>query len=255
MPVTLYGHRLSQPCRAAEILLRELDVSYVWHEIDFAGGATREPWFADRINLLHTIPALALGTPENSDDEPGMVIGESHAILRYLCRTAAVQATARQWYPSDHDVLRSARIDQWMAWHHNNIRAYDMFHDVMNVHLTLPMLKREIQSSQLKPLQNGLNPGLALLERHFEQQTEPRQSHPTLCGDEYPTLADLAMTCELFQIRAVGYRFTRYPLVSKWLDGMAQRPHFTDVSEEVVEQGQTIREQNGAYLDLEHAFA
>lgn len=253
--VILYGHRLSQPCRAAEILLRELDARYGWEEVDFANGATHEPWFAEQINPFETIPALVLHANSNSDDPPDAVIAESQAILRYLCRTAEAQQTATQWYPGDQEPLRAACIDQWLAWHHNNIRAYDMFHDIMNVHLTLPMLKREIQATLLKPLQDSLNTGLALLERHFEQQTEQRPTHPTLCGGEHPTLADLAITCELFQTRAVGYRFTRYPLVTKWLDGMAQRRHFIDVSEEIVEQGETIREQSSAYLDLENAFA
>ena len=40
MTLTLYAHRLSQPCRAVEILLRELGVDYNWQEIDFAGGET-----------------------------------------------------------------------------------------------------------------------------------------------------------------------------------------------------------------------
>ena len=87
MTVTLYAHRLSQPSRTVEILLRELDVPYHWQEIDFANGQTREPWFAQRINALQTIPALAVPADENSDGQPAFTLGESHAILRYLCRT------------------------------------------------------------------------------------------------------------------------------------------------------------------------
>lgn len=58
MSAILYGHRLSQPCRAVEILLREVGMPYQWHEIDFANGETHENWFVERINPFETIPAL-----------------------------------------------------------------------------------------------------------------------------------------------------------------------------------------------------
>lgn len=255
MTVTLYAHRLSQPSRTVEILLRELDVPYHWQEIDFANGQTREPWFAQRINALQTIPALAVPADENSDGQPAFTLGESHAILRYLCRTARDRSIARKWYPGDHDAARAAQVDLWMAWHHNNVRRYDMFHAVMNLHLTLPMLKYELQSTALKPLQDGLNPGLATLEQHLERQNAHARSAATLCGGEHPTLADLTIACELYQIVAVGYRFERYPQVAGWLDGMAQRPHFKNVSHEITEQGRATRDASGGYLDLASAFA
>ena len=253
MTISLYAHRLSQPSRAAEILLRELGIAYDWQEVDFANGETREPHFAEQINPFQTIPALVV-----SGDDPDFVLGESHAIMRYLCRIAADAGgdagNAQHWYPSDRDAQRSARIDQWMAWHHNGIRRYDMFHDIMNLHLTLPMLKYELQSTALKPLQDGLRSGLATLEAHFERQPQDTPAAPTLCGDAHPTLADLTITCELYQIVAVGYRFDRYPQVAQWLNGMAERDHFKRVSEEVLEQGRTIREASGDYLELD-AFA
>jgi glutathione S-transferase len=251
MTLHLYAHRLSQPSRAVEILLRELDMSYTWHEVDFANGETREPWFAKDINALQTIPALVVSAESATDDKTEAGIGESHAIMRYLCRVAPDRDHAARWYPAE-DALSSAQVDLWMAWHHNNVRAYDMFHDIMNLHLTLPMLKYELQETALKPLQDGLRGGLATLEQHLEKHAT---SEPTLCGSAHPTLADLTIACELYQIVAVGYRFTRFPNIARWLDNIAQRPHFQDVSQEIVEQGRTIREQSGGYLDLDKAFA
>lgn len=251
MPLTLYGHRLSQPCRAVEILLRELGVDYDWHEIDFAGGETRQRWFAREINPMQTIPALAV--PDAAGASGTFVLGESHAIMRHLCRTAAPE-TARYWYPERHDAAQAARIDQWMAWHHNNVRRHDMFHHIMNLHRTLPMLKYEIQDTLLRPLQAGLNSGLSQLEAYLAQQTT--QGAPAmLCDDEQPTLADLTIACELYQIVAVGYRFHRYPRVADWLDALANRRHFQNVSAEIRDQGRAIHDESGGYLELEQAFA
>ncbi|MAS10947.1 glutathione S-transferase family protein [Salinisphaera sp.] len=253
MTVHLYAHRLSQPSRAAEILLRELDMPYAWHTVDFANGETRTDTFAAQINPLQTIPALVVR--DTTANAAPFALGESHAILRYLCRTARNRDLAAQWYPSD-DAERCAPVDLWMAWHHNHVRAYDMFHDIMNLHFTLPMLKYELQSTALKPLQDGLRAGLATLEHHLGHQKNPSSgAAATLCGGEQPTLADLVIACELYQIAAVGYRFDGFPQLARWLEAMANRRHFRDVSQEIDAQGQTIREQSGAYLDLAGAFS
>lgn len=244
MPMTLYAHRLSQPSRAVEILARELGIEYTFHEVDFAGGGTRTEWFG-AINPFQTVPALVV----DSEGE-ALNLAESQAIMMTLCRTAADQDTAQRWYPGEQDIPRSARIDQWLAWYHANLRRFDMFHHIMNLHLTLPMLKREIQATLLKPLQDGLKPALATLEAHFNRQQ--RSDHaPTLLFEEHPTIADLVMGCELYQIYAAGYRFGGYPQVTAWLSGLAARAHFTAVSEEVVALGQEIQEQSGAYLALD----
>lgn len=255
MTLSLYGHRLSQPCRAVEILLRELGTAYHWQAVDFANGETRERWFADTINPFQKIPALVVSTDDEDNASADFVLGESHAIMRYLCRTAPIPEAARRWYPGDHDPARSARIDQWLAWHHDNVRRHDMFHHIMNLHLTLPMLKTEIQQTLLQPLQHGLNPALATLEAHFERQPEAHDPSPTLCGDADPTLADLSIACELHQIAAVGYRLDRYPRVASWLDAITQRPHVRDIASELTAQGRTICNASGAYLDLNQAFA
>ncbi|WP_148863910.1 glutathione S-transferase family protein [Marinobacter fonticola] len=256
MPVALYAHRLSQPSRAVEILLRELDLPYEWHEVDFANGETRASWFTQRINALQTIPAIVVPAAERDSGKTDFTLCESHAILRYLCRHAQSESEseATVWYPGAVDAERAAVIDLWMAWHHNHVRRYDMFHAIMNLHLTLPMLKYELQSDALVPLQNALHLSLATLESQLTTQNDSDANTPTLCGGAQPTLADLTIACELYQAVAVGYRFDRYPRVAHWLDTMAARPHFRQVSTEVDEQGRTIRESSGDYLDFD-AFA
>ncbi|GHC23113.1 glutathione S-transferase [Kushneria pakistanensis] len=248
MPMTLYAHRLSQPSRAVEILARELGLEYHFHEVDFAGGETRTEWFA-AINPFQTVPALVVDN-EEGDEADGkkapLQLAESQAIMIHLCRTAPDREIAQRWYPGDQDIVRCAQIDQWLAWYHGNLRRFDMFHHIMNLHMTLPMLKREIQATLLQLLQDGLKPGLATLEAHLEQHGSDHP--PTLLGGEHPTIADLAMGCELYQIRAAGYRFGAYPQVAAWLSGLASRAPFRAVSEEINALGGEIQTQEGDYL-------
>ncbi|MCM2973296.1 glutathione binding-like protein [Larsenimonas suaedae] len=72
-----------------------------------------------------------------------------------------------------------------------------------------------------------------------------------LPGGEHPTLADLAIGCELYQIKAVGYRFGAYPRINAWLSELAARPHFSAVSEEIDALGQEIKTQESDYLALD----
>lgn len=254
MTIQLYAHRLSQPSRAVEILMRELELPYAWHAVDFANGEARADWFTQRVNGLQTIPAIVVPAADRAGAASDFALAESHAILRYLCRTASNASVAAVWYPGDRDAERSAPIDRWMAWHHNHVRRYDMFHAIMNLHLTLPMLKYELLADALKPLQNALRQSLGTLHAALQEQNDRDATTPTLCGGAQPTLADLSIACELYQIVAVGYRFDGYPRVARWLDAMAERAHFRSVSAEVVAQGRSIRDESGAYLELD-AFA
>lgn len=250
MSLTLYANRLSQPCRAVEILLRELGIDFDWHEVDFANGQTHESWYVEGVHPFATIPVLDCGPVADH-----RMLAESHAIMRYLCRIAADSQAVADWYPGDQDPTRSARIDQWLDWHHGNIRRYDMFHHIMNLHLTLPMLKREIQATLLRPLQDQLRVGLATLEDHLWQHNSAATVAPLLDGGATPSIADLAIICELYQLSAVGYRFDHYPLVGRWMAGIARRPAFQQVSQALVEQGRAIKEYDGDYLALDQAFA
>ncbi|HEX7382556.1 MAG TPA: glutathione S-transferase family protein [Nevskiaceae bacterium] len=246
----LYGHRLSQPSRAVEILLRELSIPYAWREVDFTGGGTRTAQYLGEVTPLGTVPALIV--TELGPGAPSIVarFAESHAIMRYLCRRSARTQAADDWYPGDHDPLRAALIDQWLDWHHNNIRRYDMFHHLVNLHRTLPLLKREIHEIELLPRQHMLRRALAVLDRHLGAAGNT----PTLTGDDRCSIADLAISCELYQIAAVGYRFETFRSVRRWLDAMSARPVFRAVSADITALGKTIGEQEGKYLALESAL-
>jgi glutathione S-transferase len=104
--ILLLGHQLSQPSRAVEILLIELQVPYRLLEVGFLEGATREEWFL-KINPAHSVPTIIDDDEEGDGDEEerrrGFVVYESHAIMRYLCRKfGSTNEGKGEWYPTEN---------------------------------------------------------------------------------------------------------------------------------------------------------
>lgn len=52
-------------------------------------------------------------------DAEHFTLGESHAIMRYLCRK--YQAQCKQFYPIDN-FAKCAKIDEYLDFHHTNTR-------------------------------------------------------------------------------------------------------------------------------------
>lgn len=242
--ITLFGHRHSQPSRAVEVTLIEMGIPYKLHEIDFTMGETRMQWFLE-MNPNHTIPVLRDGET---------VLYESHAIMRYLCRKKSAHAGDNiSLYPFA-DVSRCAVIDQIMSWHHANVRqpSSDMFHYLISIHKTLPMLKYELQDLQMRPLQKKLRTALKTINECYLDDSD----EPVLCtpggGRDKITLADITVGCELYQLLCAGYTFDGYPRVRRWLTRtLAERDSFRKTSDQVIELGKEIHDQTGKYLDLD----
>jgi glutathione S-transferase len=95
MPGVLHGHPWSQNVQKVRFLLAELDEPYRLREVPF--GLERPAWHTD-VNPLGGMPALV---------EDGLVLAESHAILRYL----AARAGRDDLYPAD--LADRARVD-WL---------------------------------------------------------------------------------------------------------------------------------------------
>lgn len=66
---------------------------------------------------------------------------------------------------------------------------------------------------------------------------------------------NLAISCELYQIVAVGYRFDGHPRLQRGLARLIKCPVFQSVSKSITEQGEAIRKQDASYLDLDSAFS
>ena len=203
----LYGVPFSQPVRAVLwlLLLKRKAFDLVLINPGSSGEkGSRHPDYLAR-NPAGTIPCLELAD--------GFTLGEAHAIMTFLARTEG-------WtdlYPQD-ERLR-ARIDQYLHYHHRNVRE-------ASTGLVAPRIRKDldipevIQASAARSLSGALH----MLESY------PLAEGAYIVGDQL-TLADIAAYAEIGQLQPCFtnlFDFSAYPRVQQWLDRM-QAVEYHDV--------------------------
>ncbi|OXB73281.1 UNVERIFIED_CONTAM: hypothetical protein H355_008257 [Colinus virginianus] len=108
MGLELYLDLLSQPCRSIYIFARSNNIPFEFKHVELFKGPSNSEG-AGKISLLKKVPALKDGD---------FTLAECTAILLYLTRK---YNTPDHWYPSD--IKKRAQVDEYLSWHHANIRA------------------------------------------------------------------------------------------------------------------------------------
>ena len=86
-----------------------------------------------KINPAKLIPAIKDGD---------FLLAESHAIMRYICGSRNLPSN---WYPSDPK--KRALVDQYLDWHHTNLRqgvAGQVFKTVFGPMMGMKYTKEEV---------------------------------------------------------------------------------------------------------------
>ncbi|KAJ8005932.1 hypothetical protein DPEC_G00123020 [Dallia pectoralis] len=139
-------------------------------------GENRTPEFT-KLNPMQKVPVMV---------DNGFVLTESDAILKYLTNKYNI---SHNWYPSHLE--RRARVDEYTAWHHTNIRPHAA--KVFWMEVLLPrMTGQPTDPLKLERALADLRDTLDKLENMFLK----RQAF--LCGDDI-SLADLLAVCEVMQ--------------------------------------------------------
>lgn len=244
-PFILYGVPFSQPVRAVmwTMLYKQLPFEMVLTNPGSSGdNGSRHPDYLAK-NPGGTIPTL-------EEPDTGFCLGEAHAIMTYLART-------NSWtdlYPDDE--RQRARVDQYLHFHHRNIRD-------ASPGLIAPKIRKDLDIPELiqESSKRTLTSGLKALETGY------LAGNRFLMGDSL-TLADFAAYIEIGQLQPQFtnvYDFSAFPNVQRWLHEMTQvefhdQVHMVltelgDISEEAPSMD-TIRNANRAALGaLKEALA
>ncbi|RED53828.1 glutathione S-transferase family protein [Aestuariispira insulae] len=169
----LYHFPYSQHARRVHSLLEEARLVYrLEHVAMDQGDYLTANYLA--VNPNHQVPSLV-------DEETGVKIHESNAILRYLC----VKHALDNWYPSD--LVQRARVEQWLDWNQCRLSPHVVGIVLNSVFMGEDGDKDAIARSHeaMKELSEILDAGLA--------------DRPYLAGDR-ATIADLSVASNIFQL-------------------------------------------------------
>eukprot|EP01138_Halocafeteria_seosinensis_P004078 gb/GECG01004170.1/.p1 GENE.gb/GECG01004170.1/~~gb/GECG01004170.1/.p1 ORF type:complete len:244 (+),score=21.50 gb/GECG01004170.1/:1-732(+) len=212
MAMKLYVDFASQPCRAVIWFARLNKLDFSPELIKIGKGMARSESFR-KINPAGKVPVLEMND--------GFTLSESHSIMRYLATTQ--EAVGPNWYP--RDAKRRARVDEYLDWHHLNIRATAgrlVFPAVM-----MPLMGMDVPSNiedLVKESTEGLDKALRLLDEKLSKQKY-------VAGDEV-SIADLSCFCELYQLETLPFDYQRYSNLSKWYHGRMQSlEHVKEINE------------------------
>jgi glutathione S-transferase len=220
--IKLYGVPFSQPVRAVMwvMLMKKMPFEMVMTNPGSKGeNGTRHPDYLAK-NPGGTIPCI-------EEPESGFTVGEAHAIMTYLARTQG-------WtdlYPEDEH--QRAKIDQYLHYHHRNVRD-------ASPGLIAPKVRKDlnIPESFQQSARATLTSALKTLEASYLDDND------YLMGDSV-TLADIAAYVEIGQLKPEFtnvYDFSDSPKIQAWLDRMSKVDGHDDVHVVMAEMGDISEE-------------
>ena len=227
--LTLYGHYVSQPSRAVLWLMAWKKIPHQFVKINPQAGEAETDEFLAKFPA-GVVPALEV--PAALSPSGNVVyLTEGAAILQFLCDAFRFE----ELYPSA-DIVARSRIQQWMHWHHGNLRrcTTDIFRPLMREFMGLPPSKSIISPTSLERV---------MRENMLVLTHGALKSTPFLVGNG-ATIADLLCYCELDQLQALhAYDFAVWPEVNAWMERMKQLPEHDAVRKSLWKLAEGILEK------------
>ncbi|SAL25498.1 glutathione S-transferase [Caballeronia peredens] len=197
MTYHVHGVSASGNCYKVRLALEQLNLPYVWHEVDMMNGATRTDAFK-KLNPNGKVPVLVI------DDQT--ILAESDAILCYL-------ADGSPLLPDDR--LERAQVLQWMFF-----EQYSHEPNVAVARFILQFLKRP-DDARLPDRLAGSYRALDVMEQHLATRT-------FFVGERY-TVADIALYAYTHVADEANVDLARYPAIRAWLERVRIQPRHVDM--------------------------
>lgn len=187
MVATIFLDMRSQPCRALMMFLKSSSIPYETSRVDVFKGEQKKPEYSNLCPLMK-VPGMQDGS---------LSMSESVAIMRYLAAKHS-DKYPDHWYPAD--LSRRAKIDEYIAYHHQGIR--EPLTGLVVKEIFVPMslghpLPKEQIDEQVKCCQEALD----IFENVFISKT------PFINGDEI-SFADALAVNEIVDPLVCGHDFT-----------------------------------------------
>lgn len=223
-PIKFYADLKSQPCRAVYLFMKACNIPFEMVKVDLSSGEQLGEEFT-KISSIQRVPVI---------NDNGFILGESGAIFRYLAKKFGVQ---EHWYPT-RDLQQQARVDEYLNWHHTNIRIPAMMtfrHQFINT-----VRGRPIKQDEVKRYKAELAKSVKHIDLYF------LKNNPYIAGKDI-SVADLQAYCELMQLDIIGNEneYRSNPNVRAWADRVKTkvRPYFEECQNEGILPMKSIYDQ------------
>jgi len=176
------------------IALEELNLTYQLHHVRIDAGEHQRPEFL-ALNPHGRIPVLV-------DDENGIILFESAAILLYLANKTQRLISS--------DPLQYWKTVQWLIFHASSVG---------------PILGQRVHFEMFEqpPYESAIQRYRALTESTFLTLNQQLQQSPWIAGQDY-SIADIAHFSWLHIAQIIGFDFSQFPHLSTWFQRVAERP-------------------------------
>jgi glutathione S-transferase len=193
----VHGVSSSGNCYKVRLVLEQLNLPYVWHEVDMMNGATRTDAFR-KLNPNGKVPVLVI--------DGDTTLSESGAIMCYLADNSPL-------LPDDR--LERAQVLQWMFFEQYSHEPY-----VAVARFIRQFLKRH-DDPRLPEKVAGSYRALDVMEQHLTTRT--------FFVGERPTLADIALYAYTHVADEAGLDLSNYPQIRAWLDRVRAQPRHVEM--------------------------
>ncbi|XP_065219293.1 glutathione S-transferase 1-like [Planococcus citri] len=206
MPLVLYSFLASPPARAANLLLKALQIPYERQEINIGKGDQRSEQF-QKINPQHTVPTLQDGD---------FIIWDSHAINAYVVNQYAED---NPLYPKNPK--KRALIDQRLHFDSG---------------VLFPKIIKTTRDIKLKTITSVTEEIVTSFENAYDFVEKFLKSNKYAAGDEI-TIADFSFVTSLTTMNViVPIDQQKYPLINKYLESLkSQLKSYEEINEKGLE--------------------
>lgn len=197
MSLKVFADHFSMPSRAVMTLLDVNKISYELKEVRLSKKEQRSEEYL-KVNPFGYLPSLIDGD---------FKLFESHAIMRYICRTRNLPD---HWYPKDPKA--AAIVDMYLDAHHTSTRP-------MHVGLAL-----HINNRAKYPSYSKMESEMALMKKIFSDfDSVWLKDTPYILRNEI-SIADISAFSEIISLLSTDFSFKSYPHMIEYLHRILSVP-------------------------------
>ena len=210
----VYGTFVSQPCRAVMWLLEMNDIPYEYVETSVVAprSSPERQAYIKRINPLGRIPGF-------EDLEHNVILYTSPAILTYIATKYNLQDLYPNGTQSQSHLQRRSLIDQYLHWHHENVR-------IITLAYIAPLMRVDVKLDKWMSLKGRFINQRKLLRYSLKVLNDRYLGKHDYIVDDRLSVADILCYEEVFQLRKWEdlYPYSKfkqeYPNLDAWMTRM-----------------------------------